>query len=80
MATIDGVIRGHRAAALGVLGAIAYLAIGVWTVVNFLAADWVMGGIGAACVLVGVPKLISTVQRMRRQERRGPQLARTTPG
>jgi hypothetical protein len=80
MATIDGVIHEHRAAALGVLGALAYLAIGVWALVNFLEADWVMGGIGAACVLVGVPKLISTVQRMRREERRASPPAHTTPG
>ena len=80
MATIDDVIHGHRAAALGVLGALAYLAIGVWTVVNFVEADWVMGGIGAACVLVGVPKLISTVLRLRRQERRASPPAQRTPG
>ena len=66
----DRVKHGHRAALAGMLGVLAYLGIGVWGVVNFVEADWVMGGIGTACVLVGVPKLISTVQRMRRQERR----------
>ena len=63
-------VNAHRAALLAVLGSLAYLGIGVWAVVKFVEADWVMGGIATACVLVGVPKLISTVQRMRRQERR----------
>lgn len=76
----DHVMHGHRAAAVTVLGALAYLGIGVWAVVNFVEADWVMGGIAAACVLLGVPKLISTVQRMRRQERRTPPPAHPTPG
>ena len=70
MMILDHVMHGHRAAAVGVLGALAYLGIGVFAVVNLVEADWVMAGIGMACILVGVPKLISTVQRMRRQERR----------
>jgi hypothetical protein len=80
MMILEHVIQGHRAAVVTVLGAFAYLGIGVWAVVNFVEADWVMGGIAAACVLVGVPKLISTVQRMRRQERRTPPPAHPTPG
>jgi hypothetical protein len=76
----DHVMHAHRAAVVGVLGGVAYVAIGVWAVVNFVEADWVMGGIGAACVLAGVPKLISAVQRMRGQERRSPPPAHPTPG
>jgi hypothetical protein len=64
---------------VGLLGFVAYLGIGAWAVLNVLEADWVMAGIGAACVFVGVPKLISTVQRMRRQERRpAPSARRST--
>ena len=77
---LDHVMKGHRAAAVAVLGALAYLGIAAWAVVNFAEADWVMGGIAAACLLVGVPKLISTVQRMRRRERRTPPPAHPTPG
>ena len=80
MVITDHWMHGHRAAKVGVLGAVAYLGICVWTVVNLFDGDWVMGGIGAACVLVGVPRLISTVRRMRRQERRSPPPAHTTPG
>ena len=76
----DQVMHGHRAAVVAVLGALVYLGIGVWAVFNFVEADWVMAGIGAACVLLGVPKLISTVQRMRRQERRSAPPAHATPG
>ena len=75
----DRVTRVHRAAKVGVVGILAYLGIGAWTVLNILEADWVMAGIGAACVFVGVPKLISTVRRMRRQERRpAPSARRST--
>ena len=77
---LDHVMKGHRAPAVAVLGALAYLGIAAWAVVNFAEADWVMGGIAAACLLLGVPKLISTVQRMRRQERRTPPPAHPTPG
>jgi hypothetical protein len=70
MMIVDHVMHGHRAVVVAALAALGYLGIGVWAVVNFVQADWVMGGIATACVLVGVPKLISTVQRMRRQERR----------
>ena len=77
---LDHVVKEHRAAAVAVLGALAYLGIAAWAVVNFAEADWVMGGIAAACLLLGVPKLISTVQRMRRQERRTPPPAHPTPG
>ena len=76
MVTIDHIVHGHRAATVGVLGAVAYLGIGIWAVVNLVEADWVMSGIGTACVLVGVPKLISTVQRLRRRERRSPHRTR----
>ena len=77
---VDHVMKGHRAAAVAVLGALAYLGIAAWAIVNFAEGDWVMGGIAAACVFVGVPKSISTVQRLRRQERRTPPPAHPAPG
>ena len=79
MMILDHVMQGHRAAVVAVLGALAYLGIAAWAVVNFAEADWIIGGIAAACVLVGVPKLISTVRRLRRQERRMPPPAHPTP-
>jgi hypothetical protein len=44
MMIMDRVMQGHRAAVVAVLGALAYLGIAAWAVVNFAAADWVMGG------------------------------------
>ena len=70
MMITNRVMHGHRAAVVAALGALAYLGIGAWAVVKFAEADWVMGAVATTCVLLGVPKLISTVQRMRRQERR----------
>ena len=48
------------------LRAVALLALCVWGVVNLVAGDWFIGGVMLACVLLGVPSLVSTLQRPRR--------------
>ena len=67
--TTDHVSHGHRAVTVGVLGAAALLAVGVWGVVNLLDGDWFIGGLFAACALFGAPSLVSRVRRLRREER-----------
>ena len=52
---------------LGVLGAVALVAIGVWGVVKLGEGDWFIGGAFVACALLGVRSLFSTVRRMRRE-------------
>jgi hypothetical protein len=69
MVTLDLVTRGHRAAALGTLGAVAFLAVGVWGIVNLLDGDWFIGGLFLGCMLLGLSSLTSTVRSMRRKER-----------
>ena len=80
MTVKNHVMHPQQAATVALLGGLAYLGIGVWAVINFVEADWVMGGIGAACALVGVPKLISSVRRPRRKKRRSPPPGHATPG
>lgn len=70
MLGIDHIVHGHRAAALGWLGTVAYLALAAWGVVNLTEADWFVGALFLGCALVGLPALASTVRRMRRVERR----------
>ena len=68
MTTVDHLIRGHRAVAAGVLGALGLLLVGVWGVVNLLEGDWFIGGIFVASAVVAAPSLVSTVRRLRRDE------------
>ena len=72
MVAMEHMIRGHRAVTVGVLGAVAFLAVGVLGVVNLVEGDWFIGGLFVACALVGLPSLVSTVRRMRREERSSP--------
>jgi hypothetical protein len=80
MMTRNHVLHGHRAVTVGVLGVAALLAVGVWGVINLVERDWFIGGVFVACALLGVPSLISTVRRMRRQERRSSTPASRRPG
>ena len=77
--TTDHVARGHRAVTVGVLGAAALLAVGVWGVVNLLDGDWFIGGLFVACALFGVPSVVSRVRRLRR-EARDPRATANEPG
>ena len=56
-----------RALILGVVGAVALVAIGVWGAVKLGEGDWFIGGAFVACALLGARSLFSTVRRMRRE-------------
>ena len=58
-----------RSAATGLLGAVAFVLVGVWGVVNLSQGDWFIGGVMVACAVVG---LWSLVVRMIQQHRRRP--------
>lgn len=76
MLNIERVGRAHRAASLALAGTIAYLALAVWGVVNLLEEDWLIGGLFLASAVVGLPALLGTVRRVRREERRSASAAR----
>ena len=73
MVTMDHVMHGHRAVTMGVLGAVALLAVGVWGVVNLVEGDWFIGVGFVGCALLGLRSLVLTVGRMRREERDSPE-------
>ena len=54
-----------RALTLGMLGALALVAIGAWGVVKIAEGDWFIGGAFVVCALLGARSLFSTVRRMR---------------
>jgi hypothetical protein len=62
---------GHRALIVEILGTAAILGIGVWGIVNLVEGDWFIGGLFVGCALVSLPSLVTTVRRMRREERAG---------
>ena len=62
-------MHGHRSIKVGVLRAVALLALCVWGMVNLVEGDWFIGGVMLACVLLLVPSQVSAVRRMRREER-----------
>jgi hypothetical protein len=66
---MNDVFRRHRALTLGVLRAVAVLAIGALGIVNLLEGDWFIGGLLVVCVLLSLPSLVSIVRRVRREER-----------
>jgi hypothetical protein len=51
------------------LGAVAFVLVGVWGVVNLSEGDWFIGGVMVACAIVG---LWSLVVRLFQQGRRRP--------
>ena len=61
----------HRALIVGILGTAAIVGIGVWGIVNLAGGDWFIGGLFVGCALVSLPSLLTTVRRMRREERAG---------
>ena len=61
----------HRALIVGVLGAVAIVGIAVWGIVNLVDGDRFIGGLFVGCALVSLPSLVTTVRRMRREERTG---------
>ena len=79
MVTIEHLMHGHRAVLVGVLLAVGFVAIGVWGIVNLTEGDWFIGGLFIACALLGLPSLISTVRRVRREERRSSSPGKASP-
>ena len=71
MMIVDHLVHGHRALKVGVLRSVLLLVLGVWGVVELVEGDWFIGGVLLACVLLGVPSLVSTVRRIRREELTG---------
>jgi hypothetical protein len=65
MMIVDHLMHEHRALTVGVLRAVLLLGLGVWGVVKLLEGDWFIGGVLLACVLLGVPSLVSTLRRAR---------------
>ena len=59
-------MHGHRSIKVGVLRAFVLVALSAWGVINLVEGDWFIGGVVLACVLLGVPSLVSTLHRPRR--------------
>ena len=55
-----------------VLGAIAFVLVGVWGVVNLSEEDWFVGGLMLASAVVGLWSLVARVLEERRGRPRGP--------
>ena len=70
MMIVDHLVHGHRALKVGVLRSVLLLVLGVWSV-ELVEGDWFIGGVLLACVLLGVPSLVSTARRIRREELTG---------
>ena len=68
MSIVESVTRGHGAVAVGVLGTLAFLAVGVWGVANLVEGDWFIGGLFLVCAVAGLPSVVSTARRLRREE------------
>lgn len=65
-------MRGSRAAAPGVLAATAFVAVGVWGVVNLSEGDWFIGGVMVASAVVALWSLAVRGLQQRRRRPRGP--------
>ena len=59
--TTEGVVR-----FVAISGAIGYLIVGVWAAIFLAQGRWIIGSALAACILVGVPALVSCVRSLRR--------------
>jgi len=61
-----------RSAATGLLGAVAFVLVGVWGVVNLSEGDWFIGGVMVAGAIVGLWSLVIRVLEQRRRRPPGP--------
>jgi hypothetical protein len=61
-----------RSAATGLLGAVAFVFVGVWGVVNLSEGDWFIGGGMVGCALAGLWSLVGRVLEQRRRRPPGP--------
>ena len=67
MASTEHPSRARRALILGVLSAVALLAVGVWGVVKLGERDWLVGSIFVVCAVLGLRSVASAVGRVRRR-------------
>ena len=65
-------VSASRASAVGVLGAVAFVLVGVWGVVNLSEGDWFIGGVMLASAVIGVWSLVVRMLQDRRRRPRGP--------
>lgn len=65
-------MSGSRASAVGVLGAVAFVLVGVWGVVNLSEGDWFIGGVMLASAVIGLWSLVVRTLRERRRRPRDP--------
>ena len=65
MVNLRHTVDGHRAAMTAAVRAVALLVLAVWSVVNLVEGDWVIGALLVGCFAFGLPSLISQVRRMR---------------
>jgi hypothetical protein len=61
-----------RSAATGLLGAVVFVLVGVWGVVNLSEGDWFIGGVMVAGAIVGLWSLVIRVLQQRRRRPPGP--------
>jgi hypothetical protein len=59
-------MRTNRSLMLSLLGIAAYVAVGVWGVVNLAEGDWFVGGVMLGAALVGLPSLVVRLGPSRR--------------
>jgi hypothetical protein len=67
-----GVVRASRAAAIGVLGAVGFVLVGVWGAVNLSEGDWFIGVVMLASAVIGLWSLVVRILQERRRRPRGP--------
>ena len=61
-----------RSAATGLLGAVAFVLVGVFGVVNLAERDWFIGGVLVASAIVSLWSLVVRVLQHRRRRPPGP--------
>jgi hypothetical protein len=59
-------MRANRSLMMSLLGIAAYVAVGVWGVVNLAEGDWFVGGVMLGAALVGLPSLVVRLGPSRR--------------
>jgi uncharacterized membrane protein YfcA len=62
----------RRASVTAVLGAVCFVLVGVWGVVNLSDGDWFIGVVMVASAVVGLWSLAVRVIQARRRRPRGP--------
>ena len=65
-------MHASRASVIGVLGALGFVLVGGWGVVNLSEGDWFIGIAMLGSAIIGLWSLVVRVLQQRRRERRGP--------